>query len=75
MAMRIPKWSKRDLKIMGDQGYKVVPCTDSNEIEEVYTILKANKRCAQVGYIVNSENKEVFFVITKERGTKGAKQS
>lgn len=74
MAMKIPKWSKRDLKIMGDQGYGVVPCKDAEEVEEVYSVLKANKRCAQVGYVVNTENKEVFFVITKERGTKGAKQ-
>lgn len=72
MAMRIPKWSKRDLKIMDEQGYKVVPCKNAEEVEEVYKVLKENKRCAQVGYIVNRENVDVYFVITKERGNKGA---
>lgn len=72
MAMRIPKWSKRDLKIMDAHGYKVVPCKDAEEVEGVYNYLKKNKKCAQVGYIVNRENVDVYFVITKERGSKGA---
>lgn len=73
MSMKIPKWSKRDLTIMGAQGYKVVPCKDAEEVESVYTTLKENKRCAQVGHIVNRDNEVVFFVITKERGKSGAK--
>lgn len=65
--MKIPKWSKRDLLIMGSKGYSVVPCKDAKETEQVYNTLKANKRCAQVGYAINKENKEVFFVCTKKK--------
>ena len=69
--MKIPKWSKRDLIIMGNKGYGVIPCKDATETEAVYNQLKAEKKCAQVGYAINKENKEVFFVCTKQRAQKG----
>ena len=69
--MRIPKWSKRDLLIMGDKGYGGIPCKDENEVELVYKQLKDNKRCAQVGHIFNKDNEVVFFVCTKPRAERG----
>ena len=69
--MRIPKWSKRDLQVMGAKGYTVVPCKDEQETEQVFNTLKANKRCAQAGHVVNKEGKVVFFVCTKKKAERG----
>lgn len=66
--MAIPKWNKQGLKWMDEQGYKIVPCKDEKEAEETRDFLKANKRCAQAGFIVNKEGKDIYFVLTKERG-------
>lgn len=65
--MKIGRWTKRDLKVLGDQGYMVVPCTDEKETESVYWDLKSRGKCAQCGYIVNREGVDVYFVLTKER--------
>lgn len=61
------KWNKNGLKYMDGQGYKIVPCEDEEEAEKVKQTLKANKRCAQAGYIINREGKVIYFVLTKER--------
>lgn len=69
--MAIPKWTKKELEEKGKQGYKVVPCASEQEALEVKQVLKDNKRCAREGYVVNQEGKDIFFVLTKERGAKG----
>lgn len=68
--MKIPKWSKRDLIVMRDKGYQVVPCSDEEDAMAVFTVLKENKRCAQLGYILDSENGAVYFVCTKKKAEK-----
>ena len=52
---------------MGEQGYKVVPCESEEEAIKVKELLKADKRCAQAGWIINKENKTIYFVLTKNR--------
>lgn len=52
---------------MGQQGYKVVPCESEEEALQVKDILKADKRCAQAGWIKNKEDKIIYFVLTKNR--------
>lgn len=71
--MEILRWSDRDLMIMKERGYKVCPCKDAEEVEAVYEVLKANKRCAQVGYRLSKDNQSMFFVLTKERTTGGVR--
>ena len=65
--MALQRWNKKGLIWMGEQGYKVVPCKNEQEVSEIKNILKANKRCAQTGWIMNKENKVIYFVLTKQR--------
>lgn len=68
--MVLKKYSKKELKKFDEQGYMIVPCKDEGEALEVKMVLKDNKRCAQAGYIVNKENKDIYFVLTKKPSVK-----
>lgn len=65
--MSLPKWSKNGLISMGKEGYKVIPCDSEEEALNIKEELKASKRCAQAGYIINKENKVIYFVLTKNK--------
>lgn len=65
--MAIPKWSEKDLMWAKDEGFKIIKCSSEEEVEEIKHTLKMNKRCVRSGRIVNKENQDVFFVLTKER--------
>lgn len=68
--MALPKWTRKDLELMNDEGYWIVPCKDENETIEVKSLCRKYGRCAQNGRIINDEGKELFFVCTKDRGGK-----
>ena len=68
--MSLPKWTKKDLLEMDEEGYWIVPCADENEANEVKALCRKYGRCAQNGRIINKEGKEIFFVVTKDRGGK-----
>lgn len=65
--MALQKWYKKGLQYMGTQGYKVIPCDTEEEAIEIKEYLKQNKRCAQAGYVINRENKTIYFVLTKNK--------
>lgn len=73
--MSLPKWSKKDLQYMDGEGYKIVPCENETEALQVKSTLRENGRCAQAGYIVNKENKDIYFVLTKERSKPKKKET
>lgn len=68
--MALPKWTKKDLQDMDELGYWIIPCNSEKETYEVKSLCKKYGRCAQNGRIFNREGKEIFFVVTKERGGK-----
>lgn len=68
--MALPKWTKKDLIEMDEEGYWIIPCKDEDETNEVKSICKKYGRCAQSGRIFNKDNEEIFFVCTKDRGGK-----
>lgn len=68
--MSLPKWTKKDLQDMDELGYWIVPCKSEAEALEIKTACKLRGKCAQCGRIFNKENKEIFFVLTKDRGAK-----
>lgn len=68
--MALPKWTKKDLIEMDELGYWIIPCDSEEETVEVKSLCKKYGRCAQNGRIINLEGKEIFFVLTKERGGK-----
>lgn len=65
--MSLPKWNKKDLEWMDNEGYKIIPCESESHAYEVKSRLRLEKKCAQAGRIINKEGKEIFFVCTKER--------
>lgn len=65
--MALPKWNKKDLEWMSNDGYKIVPCKDEEEALEVKRVLKVNNRCAQAGRYITESGKEKYFVCTRER--------
>lgn len=68
--MALPKWTKKDLQDMDELGYWIIPCDNEEKTYEVKALCKKYGRCAQSGRIFNREGKEIFFVLTKERGGK-----
>lgn len=70
---KLSKWLRKDLEQAQKEGYQICPCKSEDEALQVKDTLKADKRCAQCGYIVNKENYVVYFVITKERSQRGVK--
>lgn len=68
--MALPKWTKKDLQDMDELGYWIIPCDNEEKTYEVKALCKKYGRCAQNGRIFNREGKEIFFVLTKERGGK-----
>lgn len=62
---RLYRYSKNELLMYGDKGYKVCPCKDVDELLEVRKILKANGRRAVVG-TYKKDNVLKYIVLTKE---------
>lgn len=68
--MSLPKYYKKDLINMGNQGYKFIHCKTEEEALNLKSKLKSEGKCAQAGFVINREDKEIIFVATKERGNK-----
>ena len=63
----LPKWNKKDLVIMEQDGYSINLSTSDEEAIKLKKYLKEKGLCAQAGYIINSDNKYINFVISRER--------
>lgn len=68
--MPVPKYYKKDLIAMGDQGYKFIHCETEKEVYETRDYLRSQKKCATIGFVINQLGETIYFVATKERNKK-----
>lgn len=68
--MTLPKYYKKDLISMGNQGYKFIHCETEEEALEIKSELKLEGKCAQAGFVINRLGETIIFVATKQRGNK-----
>lgn len=65
--MELYKWTKQSLINMDREGYKIMACDSGEEALKLKALAKEDKKCSQAGYVINRENKTIYFVLIKNR--------
>lgn len=63
----LPKWTKKDLIFMQEDGYSIIPIETPEEALQLKNDLKYKSKCAQAGYVTNQYGKHICFVVTRDR--------